>query len=135
MRKHCGSRPRDLMAVIGPGIRACCYQVGPELREIFEAQFTYAADLFRHLKRLDSIRERYPLLFLSARPPGHTPVPEVIYLDLPQANRRQLLASGVAGRNICDLGECTSCRRDLFFSHRADRGITGRMMALVGLRG
>jgi YfiH family protein len=135
MRKNFGSRPRDLQAAIGPGIRACCYQVGQELRETFEAQFAYAGELFRQVKEADPVREKYPLLFLSARPPGHGPLLETLYLDLPEANRRQLLAAGLASKNICDLGECTSCRRDVFFSHRGDRGITGRMMAVVGLRG
>jgi YfiH family protein len=135
MRKNFGSRPRDLKAAIGPGIRACCYQVGQELREIFEAQFPYSGELFREVKESDPIREKYPLLFLSARPPGHGPLLETLYLDLPEANRRQLLTAGLASKNIYDLGECTSCRRELFFSHRADRGITGRMMAVVGLRG
>lgn len=135
MRKHFGSRPRDLKAAIGPGIRACCYQVGPELRDSFEAQFSYAGDLFRQVKETNAIREKYPLLFLSARPPGRSHLPEAIYLDLPEANRRQLLEAGLAPTNICDLGQCTSCGRELFFSHRADRGVTGRMMAVVGLRG
>ncbi|MBV9183073.1 MAG: peptidoglycan editing factor PgeF [Acidobacteria bacterium] len=134
MRKHFGSQPGDLKAAIGPGIRGCCYQVGPELRDTFRAQFPYADELFRSIQRSDEIGEKYPLLFLSARPPGHSQLPETIHLDLPQANRRQLLAAGVAAAKICDLGQCTCCRRDLFFSHRGDRGVTGRMMAVVGLR-
>jgi len=74
------------------------------------------------------------LFFLSARAPGHTEVPKKIFLDLAEANRRQLLAAGVAAKNIADLGMCTSCRNDLFFSHRAEKGVTGRMMAVVGIR-
>ena len=45
----------------------------------------------------------------------------------------QLLDAGIPARNISDIGLCTSCRTDLFFSHRAEKGVTGRMMAAVGI--
>lgn len=135
MRKYFGSRPGDLKAVIGPGIRSCCYQVGPEIKDKFEGQFAYADELFRETKEIDEVRKKYPLLFLSARAPGHTEMPKKIFLDLAEANRRQLIAASVSARNISILDFCTSCRTDLFFSHRAENGITGRMMAAVGVRG
>ena len=134
MRKYFGTGPADLKAAIGPGIRGCCYQVGQELKDKFESQFGYARELFRETKDRDEIHERYPLLFLTARAPGHSELPKKIFLDLAEANRRQLLAAGVLGRNICDLGLCTSCHSDRFFSHRAEKGNTGRMMAVVGIR-
>ena len=134
MRKHFGSIPSQLRAAIGPGIRSCCYQVGPELRNSFEAQFAYASQLFRETKERNEIHERYPLLFLTARAPGHSDMPRQIFLDLAQANRRQLLDAGLLARNISDLGSCTSCNPELFFSHRAQKGKTGRMMAVAGVR-
>ena len=133
MRKHFGSNPAQLRAAIGPGIRNCCYQVGPEVKDTFEAQFAYGADLFRETKERNEIHERYPLLFLTARAPGHSELPKKIFLDLAEANRRQLLDAGVSARNISDLGMCTPCKTDLFFSHRAESGRTGRMMALAGI--
>ena len=69
MRHWFGSRPEDLRAAIGPGIHACCYEVGEEVREQFQSQFAYADALFTETKESDSIRERYPLLFLTARAP------------------------------------------------------------------
>ena len=50
-------------------------------------------------------------------------------LDLRAVARAKLEAGGV-GR-IEDLELCTSCRQDLFFSHRRDRGVTGRQGGLV----
>src|SRR6266498_662695 len=131
MRKHFGSDPAQLRAVIGPGIRNCCYQVGPEIRNSFEAQFAYGAELFRETKETNEIHERYPLLFLTSRAPGHSELPKQIFLDLAQANQRQLLAAGLKKKNVFDLGLCTACNPELFFSHRAEHGKTGRMMAVV----
>lgn len=134
MRKHFDSDPAQLRAAIGPGIRNCCYQVGPEVRDTFQAQFAYGSELFRETKERDEIHERYPLLFLTARAPGHSELPKKIFLDLAEANRRQLLDAGVPARNISDLGMCTSCKPDVFFSHRTEKGKTGRMMAVVGIK-
>jgi polyphenol oxidase len=134
MRRHFGSRPRDLKAAIGPGVRGCCYEVGEEVREKFESQFSYAAKLFREVKESDPVREKYPLLFLTARAPGHSELPKKIFLDLVEANRQQLLAAGVAAKNIEASSLCTNCRPDLLFSYRAEKGKTGRMMAVVGVR-
>jgi polyphenol oxidase len=134
MRRWFGTMPRDLQAAIGPGIHKCCYEVGEEVRTKFQTQFAYADELFREVKDSDPIRQRYPLLFLTARAPGHSELPQKLFLDLAEANRRQLIAAGVVAKNIwaCDL--CTACRSDLLFSYRAEKGNTGRMMAVVGIR-
>lgn len=134
MRRCFGTRPQDLKAAIGPSIRQCCYQVGPEVREQFESQFPYAAKLFRERKESDPVREKYPLLFLTARAPGHSELPKKIFLDLVEANRRHLLAAGVAAKHISVVPLCTACRTDLLFSHRAENGVTGRMMGVAGIR-
>lgn len=133
MQRYFGSRPADLRAVIGPGIRNCCYQVGKEVRDAFESQFSYASALFRDTKETDEIHEKYPLLFLTSRAPGHSDLPQQIFLDLAEANRRQLLDAGVLKKNISEIALCTACRTDILFSHRAERGITGRMMAVAGI--
>jgi polyphenol oxidase len=134
MRQCFGSRARDIKAAIGPGIRGCCYEVGEEVREKFESQFSYAAKLFREVKEYDPVREKYPLLFLTARAPGHSDLPKKIFLDLVEANRQQLLATGVLAKNIEASLLCTNCHTDLLFSYRAEKGKTGRMMGVVGLQ-
>jgi YfiH family protein len=134
MRGCFGTRPRDIKAAIGPGIHGCCYQVGEEVRQNFESQFAYADDLFREVKESDPVREKYPLLFLTARAPGHSELPTNIFLDLVEANRRQLMDTGVSAKNIHASPLCTSCHTDLLFSHRAEKGVTGRMMAVAGIQ-
>jgi polyphenol oxidase len=134
MRKDFGSDPRDIVAAIGPGIHGCCYEVGEEVRTRFEAQFAYASTLFREVKESDPVREKYPLLFLTARAPGHSELPHKLFLDLVVANRQQLLAAGLSAKNINAVAPCTSCHTELLFSYRAEKGITGRMMAAAGIR-
>jgi len=135
MRRRFGSRPRDLKAAIGPGIQGCCYAVGAEVREKFASQFAYAEKLFHEVEESDPVREKYPMLFLTARAPGHSALPKKIFLDLVEANRRQLLAAGVPAQSIEANPLCTNCRTDLLFSYRAEKGKTGRMLGVVGMRG
>ena len=134
MSRRFGSLPRDLTAAIGPGIHGCCYEVGEEVREKFESQFTYATKLFREVEESDPVREKYPMLFLTARAPGRSVLPKKIFLDLVEANRQQLLAVGVPSESIEASPLCTNCRTDLLFSYRAEKGRTGRMMGVAGIR-
>ncbi len=133
MQRHFSSDPAELVIAIGPGIRRCCYTVGDEVREQFASQFAYADALFEeHQADSDVVHERYPLLFLTARAPGHSELPKKITLDLVEANRRQLVDAGVPPKNICVLDACTHCSTDRFFSYRKE-GPTGRMMGAVGI--
>ena len=134
MRLEFGCRPEDLVAAIGPGIGACCYAVGDEVRTEFESQFTYERELFREVYDSDPVRMKYPMLFLTQRAPGHSPIGPSLHVDLTEANRRQLLDAGVKAAAIRVVGGCTSCQRELFFSHRGSRGYAGRMMSVIGIR-
>jgi len=134
MRLEFGCRPEDLVAAIGPGNRQCCYSVGEEVLSEFESQFTYARELFREVFDSDPVRTRYPMLFLTQRAPGHSPIGPALHLDLIEANRRQLVDAGLKPSAISVTGGCTSCHGDLFFSHRASRGHAGRMMSVIGIR-
>ncbi|MGD0829699.1 MAG: peptidoglycan editing factor PgeF [Terracidiphilus sp.] len=134
MRLEFGSQPEDLAAGIGPGIGPCCYAVGDELLTAFESQFAYSRELFREVYDADPVRTRYPMLFLTQRAPGHSEIGPNLHLNLAEANRRQLLAAGLKPAAIQLIGGCTSCQRDLFFSHRAAQGHAGRMMSVIGIR-
>ena len=61
-----------------------------------------------------------------------------MHVDLWEANRRQLLDAGLKTEQIAVVGECTACARDergerRYFSHRAERGVAGRMLSAVGV--
>ena len=66
----------------------------------------------------ESFRERFGEGVVSGR-----------QLSLPAAIQQDLTDAGVA--EIHDLGLCTGCRRDLFFSHRKEGPHTGRNLAAV----
>ncbi|HEU5062805.1 MAG TPA: polyphenol oxidase family protein [Solirubrobacterales bacterium] len=50
-------------------------------------------------------------------------------LDLPEVARRSLAGAGV--ERVESAGLCTSCERELFFSHRRDEGRTGRQAGVA----
>jgi hypothetical protein len=142
MRQEFGCRPGRLVAAFGPGIHRCCYEVGREVAEEYEGRFSYADRVIRRAQpspsqvhwqqpRLDPPRR--PSEEARPRPAVTSPHSEKFYLDIVAANRRQLVAAGLRAKNIWVSPDCTACRTDLFFSHRAERGKTGRMMGVVGI--
>ncbi|HRO92252.1 MAG TPA: laccase domain-containing protein, partial [Promineifilum sp.] len=114
MTAQFGSDPADLVAAVGPCIGPCCYEVGEEVIAAVEATFTEPDTLFRPLTGDDRLTAA-----------GHR------FFDMPQANQRNLTNAGV--RNIETSGLCTACRTDLFFSHRAEKGRTGRFGTVFAL--
>jgi polyphenol oxidase len=110
LREAYGTDPADCRAAIGPCIRACCFEVDAP---VVEAMASALADWETHA---------------TATRPGHW------QLDLAGINRALLERAGMRPGNIADLGLCTSCRTDLFFSHRRDKGRTGRLMNFILLR-
>ena len=135
MQMVLGTRPKDIVAAMGPAIGGCCYEVGPEVAQAFAAQFAAARDWFEGpFDRLIGGDSPNPLQWLNRMPPGHQPPLPRVHLDLRAANRWQLLKAGVLPQNIFSSGLCTSCRTDLLFSFRREGKISGRLMAVIGLR-
>jgi YfiH family protein len=136
MQMEFGTEPEDVIAVLGPAIGRCCYEVGPEVAQAFAAQFDAARQWFDGpFEKVISDDSPNPLKWLQMTPPGHDLPPPRVYLDLHAANRWQLAQAGVHAGNIFASDLCTACRTDLLFSHRRERGRTGRMMGVIGIRG
>ncbi len=108
MQAAYGTAPADVQAAIGPSIGPDHYQVGPEVVEAVQQSFQTTDGLIRHAAD------------------GST------YLDLWKANRRLLDEAGV--RKIEVAGLCTASNTAEFFSHRAERGKTGRFCAIIALK-
>ena len=104
MQSEFGSESADIIAVLGPSIHNCCYEIGKTVASDAQKKgFGYAV----------SVREkRY-------------------YLDVNTILRQQLKASGISEVHTQELHLCTSCEKDTFFSYRAEKQVTGRMAAVI----
>jgi YfiH family protein len=110
MQAEFGSDPAALFAGIGPSIGPCCYEVREPVIGAVRSAFSEA----EHLLEL---------------PDGETRAGARAYFDLPEANRINLRRAGVTAIELSNL--CTACRTDLFFSHRAEKGKTGRFGTIL----
>jgi polyphenol oxidase len=106
-----GSSPRDILTAIGPSIGQCCFEVDEATANAFLKQKDHEAFLFAG-ERLNKW-----------------------IVDLPESNRRQIINCGIPEENIDVSNLCTSCRQDLFFSHRGSGGITGRQLNFMMIKG
>ncbi len=107
MIQKLGAKRENIIAVIGPGLDGCCFEVGPEVYEQF-------------MTSLDCIEE-----FVSRNKN------DKYLIDLKGLNTKQLKNAGV--NQVYMTNYCTSCSPELFFSHRRDKGRTGRMGAGISL--
>jgi YfiH family protein len=101
-----GADPKNILAAIGPSIGRCCYEVSPDLADLFRSVFgPEVAD--------DPSKVDHP------------------HLDLRRCVEGALLSAGVPPERIEQVAGCTSCDRSAFFSHRRDQGRTGRHVAFI----
>lgn len=132
MRRHHGCEPRDLRAAIGPGIRVCCYEVGPEVIEEFSCQFT-DADRFCRREAANPALIMLPRQHMTG---GHALMRNLESdrgrVDLAEAARAQLERAGVV--HIADSAHCTACNRKRFFSYRREKEAAGRMVSVIGVK-
>ncbi len=104
MRRAFGTRPSDCRAWIGTGITGKRYEVGSD------------------------VAERFAVTYRKPSAPGK------FLLDLAAVNFDQLEGAGMRPERIGVSSYCTAGDNDRFYSYRRERGKTGRMLSLVGLR-
>lgn len=110
MKEEFGSDPAHMVAAIGPAIGPECYEVDEPV--------------------MGPVRDAFPFWQEVA-------VPRAAgrwSLDLVKANKMELRQIGLPEQNIHALDLCTSCRKDLFYSFRAE-GKTGRMLSVIMVKG
>ncbi len=111
LRRQFDSRPDGIHVAMGPSIGPCCYEVGEEVVQGFTEQIAGASDLF-------------------TRGSGGNK-----NLDLIEANRRQLVDSGVPLNQVHSSDLCTRCSNELFYSYRKEGKGVGRLLGVVGVCG
>ncbi len=122
MARNSGAKPENIVAIIGPSIRSCCYEVGADLAAAFSARFKNPAEFLATLSVHQTLRKSS-----SRSAASH-------HLDLVAVAMRQLQDAGLRRGNIHIAPYCTACQTDLFFSYRKEGARAGRMMAVIGIR-
>ena len=105
MKRRFDSNPSDILAGVAPAIGKCCYEVGEDVASHFSA---YPDAIDRHGKKS--------------------------MLDLPEINRKQMIAAGILKEHIEMSGICTACEVEHYFSYRREQGCSGRFMSMIGMR-
>jgi len=110
--RELAGRPSPLVAVIGPHIGPCCYEIDEPV--------------------VDALRRRFaPVLSGALRPtrPGHATI------DLGALAREALVGAGLAPDAIGVLPEaCTRCDSERFHSYRRDGLAAGRLVPFIAAR-
>ncbi len=109
MHEEFGSDPSRMIAAIGPSVGPECYEVDEPVMGPVKAAFSFWKDV--------------------TSPRGK----DRWSLDLVKANKLELMQIGLPEKNIHPVGMCTSCRKDLFYSYRAE-GRTGRMLSVIMIK-
>jgi len=104
MEQQFGTNARQCYAYVGTCIDECAFEVGPEVSEQFDAAF----------KRADAGSDKS-------------------FVDLKAANAHLLLTAGVPASQLEVSSFSTIIHNDTYFSYRAEKGQTGRLLAVIGL--
>lgn len=105
MVEEFGSKSSDIIALIGPAIGKCCFEVGKDVKE---------------------------KLFSTIEKSKYSEVCTNNHMDLKLINKFQLLDFGLEKIDVCEY--CTSCQNELFFSYRKEKGMTARHSAVIILK-
>jgi len=106
-----GSQPEDIRVAVGPSIGQCCYEVDNRVVQPIQSTFKIITE---------------EMIFDKKN--GHYDI------NLKKINQKILIHAGILPNHIEISSYCTSCDNDLFFSHRKEKGKTGRMAAWIGFR-
>ena len=105
MQHEFGSNPSNCHAFIGSCIGQNSFEVDADVADHFSGDF----------KVWDEQKQKF-------------------FVDIKGANFAQLIAAGIPAPQIEVSRFCTYEDNDLYFSHRKEKGVTGRMLAVIGMR-
>lgn len=111
IEKEFGVSPSSLRAILGPCIGPCCYEVSGEVANLVKSASVSREGCGNSRRAQDAEKG--------------------VRVDLAAENMSQLLQAGIPGSNVERVEICTSCHTNLFFSHRAECGVTGRFAAFA----
>lgn len=107
-----GASTTNISAVIGPCISKCCFETGKEVVDAIDNLLDHTNHNF--YKKSYEKADKY-------------------YVDLPLAIKLKLQLAGIDKAKIYNIGQCSYCEKDKYFSYRRDNKLTGRMANIIKL--
>ncbi len=108
LKNRFGVESSSIEAALGPAIGPCCYEIGADVA--------------------DPVQKKWGALANKALRTNEGKT----FLDLKGLNTALLQESGIPAENISQVGSCTACSTEDFFSYRRDGGKTGRQISFIG---
>ena len=107
----------DIICCIGPCIGMCHFEVGEDVKEIFEKTFSYLGNLENITKKGDMKEDG-----------------QKYFIDTTLINKMLLEEMGVIPENIIESNICTVCNKEQMHSYRADKEKAGRNTAIIAIK-
>lgn len=104
LKKEYGTNPSDCLAFVGTCIDECSFEVDEDVAGNFQSVY----------KRRDDQKNKF-------------------FVDLKSANRDQLIEAGMKKENIEISPYSTVLNNEDYFSYRKEKGLTGRLLATIGM--
>ena len=96
------AKPKNIEVILGPSIRQCCFEVGPEVSKKFDSSYIKETKDHRKL------------------------------IDLQCAVTQEMIVMGIRRNKIIDANECTFCNNEKYYSYRRGDKSPKRMIAMLG---
>lgn len=109
MNEFFQSNSKDIEVVIGPSIGKCCFEVDENVFLEFQNEISWIGGYS------EKVNSKW-------------------HIDLQGIIKESLMSEGIREENIFNSGICTKCNKDLFFSHRGDKGKTGTLAGIIQLK-
>lgn len=113
LKKEYEVNPRDLICGIGPSIRRCCFEVGEDVKDLFEERWKDSPQLHHMIKKSKKLHH--------------------YFIDTVLMNKIILMQEGLKEENILDSGICTKCQARHLHSYRQEKEKSGRNTAMIAL--
>jgi YfiH family protein len=123
-----GSKPADVIVALGPSIGACCYEVGPDVRDAFASAGFLTSSLegaFLQQPVLSDINRPLPQVAAAARRADRW------FFDGWRMTSDQLVEAGVPRAQIYAARLCTASHPDVLCSYRRDGAPAGRIVGAI----